>query len=56
MEVAISKLLNLVSSVMGKVATSTVLWNTDGVPIFKSSGFSIWPIFLMINELPFHLR
>ncbi|XP_074612396.1 uncharacterized protein LOC141866757 [Acropora palmata] len=26
--------------------------NTDGVPIFKSSGFSLWPIFFEINELP----
>jgi hypothetical protein len=30
--------------------------NTDGVPIFKSSKFSIWPVYLMINELPFKLR
>ena len=34
----------------------TILMNTDGVPIFKSSGFSIWPILLQITELPFHLR
>ena len=27
------------------------LWNTDGVPSFKSSKMSIWPIFLVINEL-----
>ena len=27
------------------------LWNTDGVPLFKSSKVSIWPIFLVINEL-----
>ena len=27
--------------------------NTDGVPIFKSSKTSIWPIYLMINELPY---
>lgn len=26
--------------------------NTDGVPIFKSSKFSILPVYLMINELP----
>ena len=25
--------------------------NTDGVPIFESSGFSLWPIF-EINEIP----
>ncbi|MES9883288.1 MAG: DUF1258 domain-containing protein, partial [Sedimenticola sp.] len=30
--------------------------NTDGVPIFKSSTFSIWPIFLMVNELPYKMR
>jgi hypothetical protein len=30
--------------------------NTDGVPIFKSSKFSIWPVYLMINELPFKMR
>ena len=34
----------------------TALLNTDGVPIFKSSGFSVWPILLVINELPYHLR
>ena len=27
------------------------LWNADGVPLFKSSKISIWPIFLVINEL-----
>ena len=32
------------------------IFNTDGIPIFKSSKTSIWPIFLMINELPFGMR
>lgn len=31
-------------------------FNTDGVPIFKSSKTSVWPIFLMINELPYKMR
>ena len=30
--------------------------STDGVPIFKSSHISIWPIFLVINELPYKER
>ena len=32
------------------------LWNTDGMPLFKSSKISIWPIFLIINELEPRLR
>ena len=30
--------------------------NTDGVNVFKSSTFSIWPIFLSINELSYKTR
>ena len=26
--------------------------NTDGVAIFRSSKFSLWPIYFTINELP----
>ena len=29
----------------------TLSWNFDGLPIFKSSGASIWPILIQINEL-----
>jgi len=32
------------------------LWNTDGVPVFKSSKCSIWPLYFVINELPPHKR
>lgn len=31
-------------------------WNTDGVAIFKSSEFNIWPFHLIINELPYSER
>ena len=34
----------------------TLTWNTDGVPVFKSSSYSIWPVQCMVNELPPHLR
>ena len=30
--------------------------NTDGVPVFKSSNMSIWPVYLTINELPYNKR
>lgn len=31
-------------------------FNTDGAPVFKSSKTSIWPIYLIINELPYKQR
>lgn len=34
----------------------TLSFNVDGASVFKSSNYSIWPIFCTINELPFHLR
>lgn len=30
----------------------TVILNTDGVVVFKSTNYTIWPVLLMINEHP----
>ncbi|XP_047242655.1 uncharacterized protein LOC124881165 [Girardinichthys multiradiatus] len=30
--------------------------NCDGVPVFKSSQYAIWPLQAMVNELPYHVR
>lgn len=30
----------------------TLLFNTDGISLYKSSKVNIWPVFLAINELP----
>ena len=30
--------------------------NTDGVSLFRSSNFSIWPVYFVINELPPSMR
>jgi len=35
---------------------TTMMFNTDGIPLYKSSGISIWPIYLAINELPPKMR
>ena len=29
----------------------SLMWNADGVPLFKSSKYSLWPMYLLINEL-----
>ena len=36
--------------------TITFTFNTDGVPVFKSSGYTFWPLYLVINELPYRMR
>ena len=30
--------------------------NTDGVAVFRSSKFSIWPVYFTVNELPPNCR
>ena len=30
----------------------TAVFNTDGTPVSKSSEYSVWPIYIMPNELP----
>ncbi|XP_035690734.1 uncharacterized protein LOC118425770 [Branchiostoma floridae] len=30
--------------------------NTDGIKVFRSSNYGLWPVYLAINELPFRMR
>lgn len=30
--------------------------NTDCAPLFKSSSVSIWPVYMLVNELPISQR
>jgi len=34
----------------------SLIMNTDGIPVFRSSKCSFRPIYLLINELPFKMR
>ena len=34
----------------------SLTWNVDGLPLFKSSKFSLWPLYFIINELPYKVR
>lgn len=36
--------------------TLSVIWNCDGVPVFRSSKYSIWPLQTQLIELPPKLR
>ena len=53
---SIYKGLAKTGGILSKASNISLLWNTDGVPVFKSSHFSIWPLFFVINELPYRLR
>ena len=37
-------------------ANVTLLLNTDGVAVFRSSNATLWPVWLIVNELPRRLR
>lgn len=49
---------NLIKSLQNDLEHSyaTVTFNSDGSPVFESSSYSIWPIQIMVNELPFEIR
>ncbi|XP_026289147.1 uncharacterized protein LOC113214096 isoform X2 [Frankliniella occidentalis] len=34
----------------------TLTWNADGISLYKSSNFQVWPIYFSINELPPEVR
>ena len=34
----------------------SLTWNIDGLPVFSSSKFSLWPCYLVVDELPYRLR
>ena len=40
------------SAFLSKPENISLLLNTDGVAIFRSSSVSIWPVWVMVNELP----
>ena len=37
-------------------ASISLMLNTDGVAIYRSSSVSIWPVWVVVNELPPTLR
>ena len=44
------------SKILSNTNNISFTWNTDGVSIFKSSKYNIWPFYLTINELPYFER
>ena len=43
-------------NILGSPDNISFVMNSNGTPVFKSSKVSIWPVFLIINELPSNLR
>ena len=43
-------------STLSKPENVSLRLNTDGVAIFRSSNVSIWPVWIIVNELPRFVR
>lgn len=52
----IYKALSAPGQILSNSNNLSLLWNTDGIPCFKSSNMSLWPLFFQINELPYSKR
>ena len=46
----------LASGFLSNPSNISFQFNTNGVPVFKSSSFAFWPLCLIINELPPRMR
>ena len=44
------------ASFLSVTTNVSLMLNTDGVQIFKSSKRALWPVWLVINGLPRHLQ
>ena len=44
------------SGILDNQNNISFIMNTDGIPVFRSSKYSFWPVYLLINELPFKMR
>ena len=53
---AIYRSLSELGGFLSSTSNISFQWNTDGVSLFKSSSFSMWPLYLKINELPLTMK
>lgn len=44
------------NGILSNENNSSFSLNTDGAPLFKSSSVSIWPVYMLVNELPISQR
>ncbi|KAK3921762.1 Nuclear distribution protein PAC1 [Frankliniella fusca] len=38
--------------ILSELTNISLMWNTDGLQIFNSTSFSLWPWYFVVNELP----
>jgi hypothetical protein len=44
------------SDCLEDISVIKLMMNTDGVPLYSSSSVSLWPVYLVINNLPSHIK
>ena len=47
---SIYKKLMTPGSILSNSNNLSLTWNIDGVPLFKSSKYSLWPMYLIVND------
>ena len=50
------KKLMLPNGILNSQNNISLTWNIDGLAVFSSSKFSLWPCYFVVNELPYQLR
>lgn len=48
--------LCFVNDALAEDTNISLTLNTDGVQVYQSTNYTMWPVLLMINELPFAMR
>ena len=44
------------SGFLSNTLNISLIFNTDGIPVFRSSSFALWPVLFLVNKLPYRLR
>ena len=45
-----------INGILSDERNISLTWNTDGISVFKSSKFTLWPLYFVVNELPYKER
>ncbi|CAB4023065.1 Hypothetical predicted protein [Paramuricea clavata] len=48
--------ISMIDGILSDQQNISFMWNTDVIPVFKLSKLAIWPLYCIVNELPYAQR